>query len=457
MNINIENTPESHDEIGILPEYHDSINDINTNTKFYRRFLSKIKNFRLTRRNDDNKPIKDYPSWFEWVERLFYILVCYLLVVLTVYLRDQPRFGGANRTCQKMHYSAPEISKNNATYPFPNTFNVGRELDWSGANSPSAFQNVQQFGTHNSYHVRNRPGSGTFWASWFFWVWPIVKKWAPSFDYEYEKFENQLDAGYRTFELDLHVKENGVTNYHLQMWDQDTHCYCLGECLQIMKRWSLDNSGHGPIIVMLEPKYKPIVEESYTVFNKISLESLLDVEQEIINIIGSKSLITPDQIRIDEKTSLAESLRTRGWPSVYHLTDTFMFVLWDQRRIRELYEAGTRGGLGRIIFTTKFIQEFDDPKIKEDNENRVVIHGDDPLDELENVKSALSQNQLIRVRVTTQSEPNFSDDKEKIDAVIANGQQIISADQFLDEAFEAIKVGCQVVENLGGSTCLREV
>ena len=215
------------------------------------------------------------------IERLGYAIVIYILIILTIYLRDQPHYGGSNRVCKSLHYDPPTSSKNNATYPFPNTFNRGRTFTWQGSDSGSAFQHVQQFGTHNSYHVRHRPFDSRFWYSWFFWLVPV---WRRNMDYEHSKIEEQLDRGYRTFELDIHIKADGVMNYHVQMWDQETHCYCLGQCLQTMKRWSLDNPGHGPIVILLEPKTDPLIEDSYTLRNDITLGNLLDVEQEILRI-----------------------------------------------------------------------------------------------------------------------------------------------------------------------------
>ena len=156
----------------------------------------------------------------------------------------------------------------------------------------------------------------------------------------------------------LNPKFQQTPLYHLQMWDQQTHCYCLSTCLQKMKRWSLENPDHSPIVIMMEPKGLPGAEDSYTINNEIELSDILAVEQEILNVIGSDSLITPDSIRENNGKSLTESLKTRGWPSIYDMKGTFMFAWWDGDKIREKYETGTNGLKGRLIFTIKYVSDW---------------------------------------------------------------------------------------------------
>lgn len=253
------------------------------------------------------------------------IVRLYLLIVVFIYIMDYPKYGGTSNQCRKNHIDPPEISKNNATYPYPNTFNQGRKFSEASFHSKYAYQNIQQFGTHNSYHKLNSFGNGLFWLSWFCY---LIPGWRRNFAYEYPVLTSQLNSGYRNFELDIHIRPGGIMNYHKQMWDQDTVCYCFSECLKEMKRWSNDNSGHGPIVVIVEPKTFAVDSDSYLILNDISLTDLLGAEQEILNIIASDHLITPDQIRINSTTSLQDSVETRGWPNVYDMRDTFLFILW---------------------------------------------------------------------------------------------------------------------------------
>ena len=178
--------------------------------------------------------------------------------------------------------------------------------------------------------------------------------------YTHPTLEKQLENGFRTFELDFHLKADGIMNYHEQLWDQQTHCYCLSECLQTMYRFSEENPKHSPITIILEPKNRRIAEDSYPVFEEISLENILSMEQEILNVLGSEKLITPDSIRLENK-SLGESIKTRGWPSVYDLQGLFMFILWDQGHrglSREIYEPGTNHLTGRLLFTSQFLKDY---------------------------------------------------------------------------------------------------
>lgn len=373
--------------------------------------------------NQDQKPTKQkwarkykvgdfYP--LELLEKLLYAVLFYFAIILIIYIRDQPFFGGTNRTCKRNFIAAPEISRNNATYPYPNTFNKGRKLlfeNYPNYNPKYAFQNIQQFGTHNSYHVKNTPGNLRFWTAWYLW---LLKIWRDNFDYEFPSLTQQLDLGFRTFELDIHIREDGIMNYHVQMFDQETHCYCFGECLKDMKNWSLDHPNHGPIVTIIEPKYH-VAEDSYILLHDIFLESLLEIEQEMINVIGSSNLITPDSMREPNKT-LFDSVVTRGWPSVFELTDAFMFILWDQGEIREMYEAGTNGLQGRILFTAKSIGSVG--QNSKADAHRIIVEGDSPTHAENLVRQAIQENHLIRTRVTSIGDIEFDQRvQDKIEAV----------------------------------------
>lgn len=373
-------------------------------------------------------------------------------MIFSIYLQDLPRFGGSNKTCKRFHYSAPESTKSNATYPFPNTFNVGKKLDFSGANTPTSWQNTQTLGYHNSYHKMNKPGDMTFWASW--WMIGRVFPWSKALRYTHPTLEKQLENGFRTFELDFHLKADGIMNYHEQLWDQQTHCYCLSECLQTMYRFSEENPKHSPITIILEPKNRRIAEDSYPVFEEISLENILSMEQEILNVLGSEKLITPDSIRLENK-SLGESIKTRGWPSVYDLQGLFMFILWDQGHrglSREIYEPGTNHLAGRLLFTSQFLKDYDSENLND----HVVVHADDPMENQELARMAIGNNFILRTRGTKIIE-KFEDDIAGLDKIREIGQQVISGDQYLENAWVEVTKDCAVFDDLEGKVCVRKI
>ena len=382
------------------------------------------------------------------IQYLVLTLGIYLLIIISIFLQDLPRFGGPNQTCKRFHYSAPESSKSNATYPFPNTFNIGKKLDFSGANTPTAWQNTQTLGYHNSYHKRNQPGDLTYWASF----WMILTSATP-LQYTHPTLEQQLSGGFRTFELDFHLKPDGIMNYHEQMWDQNTHCYCLSECLQTFYRFSKENPNHSPITIILEPKNVAITEDSYPVFQEISLENILSMEQELLNVIGSEKLITPDSIRLENK-SLGESVKSRGWPSVYDLEGLFLFILWDQGHrglSREMYEPGTDHLKGRLIFTSQYLKDFDSDNLND----HVFLHADNPLDNQELARVAIKSNHMLRTRGTEITE-DFEEDAEGLEKIRELGQQVVSGDQYLEEAWAEIVKDCTEFEDLDGKVCVRK-
>ena len=65
---------------------------------------------------------------------------------------------------------------------------------------------------------------------------------------------------------------------------------------------------------------------------------------------------------------------------------------------------------------------------------------------------ALEHNYLLRVRGTKIVE-KFEDDREGLEMIRELGQQIISGDQYLEEAWDEILKDCTEFDDLNGKTC----
>ena len=120
-----------------------------------------------------------------------------------------------------------------------------------------------------------------------------------------------------------------------------------------------------------------------------------------------------------------------------------------------MYESGTDGLKGRLLFTVEDVGQYG-TESDNHNSNRVFLAGDNPLSHQDKVKLAIQDNHLIRCRITNLDEESFEDDRDRVEAVVALGQQVISADQFLEEAEKAVYEGCDRIVEMGGSTCVRK-
>ena len=161
-------------------------------------------------------------------------------------------------------------------------------------------------------------------------------------------------------ELDFHFRDRAILFYHIQMWDQLSHCVCYHQCLQNIKKWSDQHTEHFPLYIILEPKHLagPVGDDSWARNNEPTLENLLLLEQQIIEIFGDK-VVTPDALR-DNKKTVHENIMNGNMPSLDDMKGRVFFLLWDMDEIREFYQKDTDGLRGRAFFTVYYYNERHD-------------------------------------------------------------------------------------------------
>ena len=87
--------------------------------------------------------------------------------------------------------------------------------------------------------------------------------------------------------------------------------------------------------------------------------------------------------------------------------------------------------------------------------DHVFLHADKPLDDQELARVAIQSNHLLRTRGTQITE-EFEDDFEGLEAIRELGQQVVSGDQYLEEAWAEILKDCTEFEDLDGKVCIRK-
>ena len=102
----------------------------------------------------------------------------------------------------------------------------------------------------------------------------------------------------------------------------------------------------------------PVGEDSWARNNEPTLENLLLLEQQIIQIFGDK-LVTPDALR-DNKKTVHENIMKGNMPSLDDMKGRVFFLLWDMDDIREFYQKDTDGLRGRAFFTVYYYNERHD-------------------------------------------------------------------------------------------------
>ncbi|CAN0223778.1 unnamed protein product [Ectocarpus sp. 12 AP-2014] len=156
---------------------------------------------------------------------------------------------------------------------------------------------LQVYGTHNSYHRRtNIPGLSKFWK------------------YEFPSIPAQLDAGVRHLELDVHYdwKTGRWFVYHISVVDALSSCHCLLSCLQEIRAWSDLNPMHHVIFMDIEMKltgdFLRICGDHTPDQDRAAFRSLQDT---ILEAFPPERLVTPSMVQGDY-ASLFEAVNAGG-------------------------------------------------------------------------------------------------------------------------------------------------
>ncbi|CAG5111493.1 Oidioi.mRNA.OKI2018_I69.chr2.g5796.t2.cds [Oikopleura dioica] len=365
----------------------------------------------------------------------FGLLTTYISTILIVYKRvqkriaidtlDLPTQGGSDNYCDSFYV---EPSSSVGPYLYDNTFDISSPIDWSDSGGENALNKFRAIGTHNSYHRQQYPGSPTYWANW--WARAI-----PDWSYEHPPLTQQFSMGWRTLELDFHMRKKASLIYHIQMWDQLTNeCTCAASCFKLINDWSEANAGHFPLFIMLEPKLLGFLEDSEAMREEITLEKLLLFEQLAIQSFGNK-IVTPDALR-NGKESVLASIQESGWPSVENFYGKIFFIIWKEidNELIQLYIENTNGLEGRAFFPYQYFG------------NRYEGGGITPFLHMdrssENVVEALEEGFIARIRMNTV--PGLSPDDTgesdgRYEDSVNQGGNIISFDQRYDYCWELLK------------------
>jgi len=250
---------------------------------------------------------------------------------------------------------------------------------------------VQVAGTHNSYHVTPDP--------------LIVLEWG----YTHSSLEAQArDQGVRQFELDVHYSADlaDFEVYHVDIFDRESNCALLSDCLASLRAWSDDNPAHLPVVVMIEPKDDTGGEDLSVRYDEL--------DEAILAGWPRERMLTPDDLRGDADT-LREVVTTTGWPTLGELRGSALFYMLDGGVHRDGYIAAA-GLDGRVMFA----------RTDHDDDLASILMMDDPTDA--DIAERVADGFLVRTRADAGSEEAWAADTSRQEAALASGAQLISTD-----------------------------
>ncbi len=276
---------------------------------------------------------------------------------------------------------------------------------------------IQVIGTHNSYHLRKSPTHP-------------ARQW----DYAHLPLDQQLDAGVRSLELDLHYKADGWRVFHVPRLDDNSSCPLLSDCLQTVRRWSDAHPRHVPISFLCEIKEegRPL-DKTLLDFDAQAADRL---DAEIRAAFDAKHLITPDDVRGDAPT-LTEAVRRRGWPLLDASRGKVFFIVHDQGKDREVYVKDRPVLEGRAMFVRSSPDRADCAVMVEDFPN------------VEKIQNLVKEGYWIRTRADADPGEELTDGAGKrVASAMASGAQIVSTDH---PPGESVSGGGKIVALPGGT------
>jgi len=304
---------------------------------------------------------------------------------------------------------------------------------------------IQVLGTHNSYHVAPEPRLMEKIRSIAAAVPEVTEGLGDpaSLEYTHLPLDEQLDAGLRTFELDIAADPTGgtfatpkgpsvlgVTDpvvptdmdapgikvFHIVDIDQISTCQTLVICLQTVKAWSDAHEAHEPIVIQLELKNdglpKPFDLTPVTPFGAKELD---DLDAEVRSVFDDDRLITPDLVRGDA-SDLRTAVTTKGWPALDDVRGRVMFYLDNSGASSDAYREGHPSLEGRVAFTSD----------RDDLPSSAVLVKNDPKDP--SIPELVKEGFLVRTRADADLVEAKAGDASSRDAAFASGAQLIHSD-----------------------------
>ncbi len=253
---------------------------------------------------------------------------------------------------------------------------------------------LQAKGTHNSYHIED----------------PSTSRSIPEYRYTHKPLNQQLDAGVRQIELDIHyVEGEGLKVFHVPYIDPLSTCELFTDCLRIVKAWSDEHPEHHPILIFIEPKDD---------IDEIKLyDKYKDVESDILSVFSRERILTPDDVRGDYPT-LRDAIINAGWPTLGETRGKVFFHVNDSGEFRNSYLSAYPDLKGALMFIDS----------SPDDSYAGVMPMNNPVGDFERIQSAVMQGFIVRTMAGNCCDDAINKDYTEITAALESGAHFISTD-----------------------------
>jgi len=300
---------------------------------------------------------------------------------------------------------------------------------------------VQQIGSHNSYHRELSPNEQK--------VQQQLNPGSVDLWYSHASIPQQLaDQNVRALELDLYpdpagglytwpllrkatgqgpltdpaLAKPGIKVMHVADFDYNTNCHTFVLCLQQVKAWTDKHPYAAPIAINLELKQSDpnVVAAGGVKAPPWDLANLNSVDAEIRSVFSEDKLISPDDVRKPGLT-LEQSVLTKGWPTLKQASGKVLFYFDNggPGEIRDLYRQGKPNLEGRAVFT----------RGPEGEADAAITMVNDPRNANQaEIQRLVKKGYLVRTRSDEPLSTIRANEFSRVGVALASGAQYVTTD-----------------------------
>lgn len=303
---------------------------------------------------------------------------------------------------------------------------------------------IQTVGSHNSY---KRAIPELELAT----IREASPEWAMALDYAHIPLTEQLDLGMRQVELDVYydpeggryadpllprmtqsapgaekfdgsgLTEPGFKVLHVQDVDPRSHCATFVACLSEIKTWSDANTGHVPILILLNAKDAKINFPETVEPLPFDAAAYDVLDAEIRSVFDKAQLVVPDDVRQDAPTLRMGAL-AGNWPTLDESRGKVIFALDEPPEKVTTYMRGNYSLEGLPIFVNS---------ISEEASHAAYFTMNDPLKNGDQIKEAVRAGFLVRTRADADTREARANNTARRDAALQSGAQYVSTDYYV--------------------------
>lgn len=284
---------------------------------------------------------------------------------------------------------------------------------------------------------------------------PNKMKMSESLSYSHPDFNEQLNAGLRSFEIDVYydptggrftkpaayeflkkqgkkdllpfdttdLSKPGFKVLHIADTDFRTHYPTFSLAMKALKIWSEDNPKHVPIFIMIEAKDRGIpLFPNATEILPFDEEAFDALDKEIFSILGKDKVITPDQVR-GEYATLEKAIQAQNWPLLSNSLGKFLFMLLPSTggaNIETPYLKDRPSLQGRAMFVQSQPGQPYSAFLLLDN---AIVRKDEIIE-------YVNKGYLVRSRTDIDTYEAKVNDSKRAVAAFESGAQVLSTDFF---------------------------